>query len=48
MKWGQGLPASIDELEAIEQKREQDWFENALTPISDEASFNLRRKLMED
>ena len=24
------------------------WFENSLPPISDEGSFNLRRKLMED
>jgi len=29
-------------------KREQTWFELALPPISDESSFNLRRKLMEE
>ena len=43
-----GLPASVDELEQIENAREKVWFENSLPPISDEASFNLRRKLMED
>jgi len=42
------LPASIDELEAIEAKREELWFSHSLPPISDEASFTLRRKLMEE
>ena len=44
LKWGKGLPASIDELENIEYHRERTWFENSLPPISDEASFVLRRK----
>lgn len=35
-------------LDNIELNRERTWFENALPPISDEASFNMRRKLMED
>lgn len=48
LKWGKGLPASIDELENIEYHRERTWFENSLPPISDEASFVLRRKLMEE
>ena len=48
LKYGQGLPASIDELDAIEQNREKVWFDNGLPPISDEASFTLRRRLMED
>ena len=48
MKYGQGLPASIDELDFIEQTREKTWFDNALPPISDEASFLLRRRLMEE
>lgn len=48
LKYGNGLPASITELDRIEMKREQTWFELALPPISDESSFNLRRKLMED
>lgn len=46
LKWDKGLPASIEELEAIEWNREKVWFENALPPISDEASFKLRRVLM--
>jgi|GEM_PF-4386850 len=41
-----GLPATIDVLDMIEYNRERNWFENALPPISDEASFNMRRKLM--
>ena len=48
MKFGNGLPASINELEQIELSREKNWFELALPPISDESSFNLRRKLMEE
>lgn len=48
LKYGQGLPASIEELDQIELNREKTWFENALPPISDEASFLLRRKLMEN
>jgi hypothetical protein len=48
LKWGHGLPVSIDELEAIESSREKTWFENSLPPISDEASFALRRRLMEE
>ncbi|KAL4472978.1 hypothetical protein ABPG72_020672 [Tetrahymena utriculariae] len=47
-KYGKGLPASIEELEQIELNREKVWFENSLPPISDEASFNLRRKLMKE
>lgn len=46
-KYGKELPASIDELQVIEAERERVWFENSLPPISDEASFVLRRKLME-
>ncbi|CAD8060087.1 unnamed protein product [Paramecium sonneborni] len=46
LKWDKGLPASIEELESIEWNREKVWFENALPPISDEASFKLRRVLM--
>jgi len=30
----------------IEWNREKIWFENGLPPISDEASFHLRRTLM--
>lgn len=38
---------SIEELDKIELKREKVWFENSLPPISDEASFNLRRRFTE-
>ncbi len=41
-----GLPATIDVLDMIEYNRQRNWFENALPPISDQASFNMRRKLM--
>jgi hypothetical protein len=33
--YGNGLPATIDVLDMIEQSREKIWFENALPPISD-------------
>jgi hypothetical protein len=48
LTYGNGLPATIDVLDMIEQNREKIWFENALPPISDEASFNMRRRLMEE
>ena len=48
MEYGNGLPASIEELEQIELAREKNWFDLALPPISDESSFILRRKLMEE
>ena len=48
MKWGQGLPAGVDELDAIELVREKQWFDYALPPISDESSYLLRKKLMEE
>lgn len=47
LKFGKGLPVTIDELDAIELNREKILFENSLPPISDEASFLLRRNLME-
>lgn len=47
MKYGKGLPATVEELDNIEINREKIGFENALPPISDEASFHLRRRLME-
>jgi hypothetical protein len=43
-----GLPASMAEMELIEQMREKRAFDNALPPTSDEACFSLRRKLMEE
>lgn len=48
LNYGRGLPASMAEMELIEQMREKRAFENALPPTSDEACFTLRRKLMEE
>lgn len=45
-KWGENLPPTIDELEYIDDLREKTAFEGALPPLSDEACFGLRRKLM--
>ena len=47
LQFGKGLPASMEEMELIAQMREKRAFENALPPTSDEASFLLRRQLME-
>jgi len=46
--YGNGLPASMAEMELIEQAREKRAFDNALPPTSDEANFVLRRRLMEE
>ena len=48
LRFGRGLPASLTEMEVIEQMREKRAFGNALPPTSDEACFILRRKLMEE
>ncbi len=48
LRFGKGLPASMIEMELIENMREKRAFENALPPTSDEACFLLRRKLMEE
>ncbi len=48
LTYGKGLPASMAEMELIEQMREKRAFDNALPPTSDEACFALRRKLMEE
>lgn len=48
MTFGKGLPATMDEMEYIQLQREKNYFENALPPTSDESSFILRRKLMEE
>lgn len=47
-KFASGLPASMAEMELIEQMREKRAFDNALPPTSDEACFILRRRLMEE
>ena len=46
LKFGEGLPATMAEMHLIEQMREKRAFDYALPPTSDEACFNLRRKLM--
>ena len=48
LTYGHGLPASIEELDQIEFNREKQWFQNSLPPTSDEASIQLRGKLMEE
>ena len=48
LTFGKGLPASMVEMELIEQIREKRAFDNALPPTSDEACFTLRRRLMEE
>jgi len=42
----QGLPASQAEVEMIERARQKRDFEMSLPPITDEASFELRKKMM--
>ena len=48
LNFGRGLPASMAEMELIEQMREKRAFTHALPPTSDEACFLLRKKLMEE
>ncbi|CAG9328890.1 unnamed protein product [Blepharisma stoltei] len=46
--YGNGLPASMAEMELIEQAREKKRFELMLPASTDEACFALRRKLMDE
>ena len=46
--YGNGLPASMAEMELIEQAREKRLFEAMLPSSTDEACFALRRKLMDE
>lgn len=46
-KYGKELPPTINELIYIDKVREKTNFEGALPPTSDEASFMIRRKLMQ-
>lgn len=48
LTFGNGLPASMAEMELIEQAREKKLFEQMLPASTDEACFMLRRKLMEE
>ncbi|OQS04099.1 hypothetical protein THRCLA_03637 [Thraustotheca clavata] len=42
-----GLPAGMAEIELIERNRKKVAFEASLPPMTDEASFQLRKKMME-
>jgi len=48
LKYGKGLPASLDELIWIEKTREKQAFDWALPPASDESSFQIRRSLLNE
>lgn len=48
LTFGKGLPAGKAEVELIERQRQKKAFEAALPPITDEASFELRRRMMEE
>lgn len=48
LSYGKGLPAGLAEVEMIERARQKRDFEAALPPITDEASFEMRKKMMED
>ena len=45
---GKGLPASKAEVEMIERARQKREFEASLPPITDEASFELRQRMMRE
>ena len=47
-KFGDQLPASMTEMQYIENTRENLAFSHALPPTSDEANFALRSHLIED
>ena len=45
---GQGLPVGRAEVEMIERARQKRLFESTLPPTTDEASFELRRAMLEE
>jgi hypothetical protein len=47
LTYGAGLPASMDELTLIQRMREKKAFEASLPPITDAASFELRKRMLE-
>lgn len=47
LKWGQGLPASQAEINAIHKMRDKKAFEASLPPLVDETSFQKRRAMLE-
>ncbi|CAK9019481.1 Cilia- and flagella-associated protein 91 (CFAP91) (AMY-1-associating protein expressed in testis 1 homolog) (AAT-1) (MYCBP/AMY-1-associated testis-expressed protein 1) (Protein MAATS1) [Durusdinium trenchii] len=48
LKHGEGLPATMREVKMIERARAKKKFLASLPPITDEASFNLRKRMMEE
>ena len=48
LHFGNGLPADTHIIELIEKAREKRAFNDALPPLSDEASFNLRNRFTND
>eukprot|EP00741_Cyanophora_paradoxa_P003327 tig00000692_g3233.t1 len=48
LAWGAGLPAGMAEVEMIERMRAKRAFEASLPPITDEASLEMRRRMMEE
>ena len=48
LTYGQGLPASLEEINMIHRMREKKAFEDSLPPITDDASFDLRKRLLEE
>jgi hypothetical protein len=48
LSWGRGLPASAEEVSMILRAREKRAFEASLPAISDEASFELRKRMLEE
>lgn len=45
-KFGNGLPVGLREVQIIENARQKRAFEDSLPPLTDEASYELRRRLM--
>jgi len=45
--YGDGLPVGLREVHLIERARQKKAFESSLPPLTDEASFELRKKMME-
>lgn len=47
LSFGKGLPASLDEVNMVHRMREKKEFEASLPRVTDEASFEQRKKLLE-
>ena len=45
-KFGNGLPVGLREVQIIENARQKRAFEDSLPPMTDEASYEIRRRLM--